>query len=81
MTPHPTSDEAKAARRAEIQIAAAREARHKHLTDLAHRYGVELPVMRVGDDHAVDHALALLEAAGAPIDWARIDIQPRKAQP
>jgi len=54
--------------------AAASERRHRHLLELAHQHGVRLPELRVGDERAIDHALALLEQAGAAIDWDLVEI-------
>lgn len=54
--------------------AAASERRHRHLTELADQHGVRLPELRVGDERAIDHAVALLEQAGAPIDWDLVEI-------
>lgn len=52
----------------------ASERRHRHLLELAHKHGVELPVLRVDDERAIDTAVALLEQAGADIDWDLVEI-------
>lgn len=54
--------------------AVASERRHRHLLDLARRHDIELPRMVVGDERAIDAALALLEQAGAAIDWDLVEL-------
>lgn len=57
-----------------IALGIRRSARHRHLIDLARQHHVELPAMRVDDERAVDAAVALLEQAGAAIDWDLVEI-------
>ena len=57
-----------------IALGIRRSTRHRHLLDLARQHYVELPALRVDDERAIDHAVALLEQAGAPIDWDLVEI-------
>lgn len=54
--------------------AALSERRYRYLLDLAKRHRVDLPPMYVGDEHAIDHALDVLQDAGAVIDWSLIEL-------
>ena len=57
-----------------IALGIRRAARHRHLLDLARQHHVELPALRVDDERAIDAAVALLEHAGADIDWDLVEI-------
>lgn len=59
----------------------ASERRHRHLLELAQQHGVTLPALYVGDERAIDHALALLEQAGADINWDLIELPPTHQPP
>ena len=72
MTARPPLDRAYADRC--LELGRRRSARHQHLVDLARQHGVDLPPMRVDDERAIDTAVALLEQAGAAIDWDLVEI-------